>query len=106
MIRNKQLFDVLCFYYKNNHFESFLWSPRRSWLKPYAYFDFDQDGLIEFVTFNSKWSKSENGVGTESEISFHIYELTKKIGTGPNYSKDTAEKGAPGFNEQYYLNEN
>ena len=74
--------------------------------KPYAYFDFDQDGLIEFVTFNSKWSKSENGVGTESEISFHIYELTKKIGTGPNYSTDTAEKGAPGFNEQYYLNEN
>ena len=74
--------------------------------KPFAYSDFDQDGLIEFVTFNSKWSKSENGVGTESEISFHIYELSIKIGTGPNYSSDTAEKGAPGFNEQYYLNEN
>ena len=32
--------------------------------------------------------------------------MNSKIGTGPNYSTDTAEQGAPGFNERYYLNEN
>ena len=32
--------------------------------------------------------------------------MNSKIGTGPDYSADTAEKGVPGFNERYYLNEN
>ena len=32
--------------------------------------------------------------------------MTAEIGTGPNYSTDTAEQGAPGFNETYYLDKN
>ena len=74
--------------------------------KAYAFSDFDKDNKIEFVTFYSTWSKSENGKGTESEISLNVYELTNEIGTGPDYSIKTAEQGVPGFNERYYLNEN
>jgi hypothetical protein len=74
--------------------------------KAYAFSDFDKDNKIEFVTFYSAWSKSENGKGTESEISLNVYELTNEIGTGPDYSIKTAEQGVPGFNERYYLNEN
>jgi len=74
--------------------------------KAYAFSDFDKDNKIEFVTFYSTWSKSENGKGTESEISLNVYELTNEIGTGPEYSIKTAEQGVPGFNERYYLNEN
>jgi hypothetical protein len=74
--------------------------------KAYAFSDFDKDNKIEFVTFYSTWSKSENGKGTESEISLNVYELTNAIGTGPDYSIKTAEQGTPGFNERYYLNEN
>jgi len=70
---------------------------------PLIFSDFDQDNLIEFVTFKSGWSNVE---GTESISSFHLYELTAEIGTGPNNSIDTAEQGVPGFNEKYYLNEN
>ena len=74
--------------------------------KAYSFSDFDKDNKIEFVTFYSTWSKSENGKGTETEISLNVYELTNEIGTGPDYSIKTAEKGVPGFNERYYLNEN
>ena len=74
--------------------------------KAYAFSDFDKDNKIEFVTFYSTWSKSENGKGTETEISLNVYELTNEIGTGPEYSIKTAEQGVPGFNERYYLNEN
>ena len=35
-----------------------------------------------------------------------IFEIDNKIGTGPNFSNTTADQGAPGFNERYYLNEN
>ena len=48
---------------------------------PLIFSDFDQDNLIEFVTFKSGWSNVE---GTESISSFHLYELTAEIGTGPN----------------------
>ncbi len=74
--------------------------------KAYAFSDFDKDNKIEFVTFYSTYSKWENGKGKESELSLNVYELESEIGTGPNYSTDTAKQGAPGFNEQYYLNEN
>tara|TARA_A100000164_G_scaffold208535_1_gene184842 strand:+ start:287 stop:3151 length:2865 start_codon:yes stop_codon:yes gene_type:complete len=74
--------------------------------KAYSFSDFDKDNKIEFVTFYSTWSKSENGKGTETEISLNVYELTNEIGTGPDYSIKTAEQGVPGFNERYYLNEN
>ena len=70
---------------------------------PLIFSDFDQDNLIEFVTFKSGWSNVE---GTESQSTIHLYELTNEIGTGPNNSIDTAEQGVPGFNEKYYLNEN
>jgi hypothetical protein len=70
---------------------------------PLIFSDFDQDNLIEFVTFKSGWSNVE---GTESQSTIHLYELTNEIGTGPSNSTDTAEQSAPGFNERYYLNEN
>ena len=40
---------------------------------------------------------------TYSRLTFFRYEMNSKIGTGPDYSADTAEKGVPGFNERYYL---
>ena len=69
---------------------------------PYIFSDFDNDGKLEYITVETNL----NAANTETKISFHFYELTSEIGTGPSYSTDTAEKGTPGFNEQYYLNEN
>ena len=69
---------------------------------PYIFSDFDNDRKLEFITVGT----GVNASNTETKISFNLYEVTSEIGTGPNYSIDTAEKGAPGFNEQYYLNEN
>ena len=69
---------------------------------PYIFSDFDNDRKLEYITVEA----NVNAANTETKISFHLYELTSEIGTGPSYSTDTAEKGAPGFNEQYYLNEN
>ena len=70
---------------------------------PVIYSDFDQDNLIEFITFKNVWANAE---GTENYVAIYLYELSSEIGTGPNYSTNSAEQGAPGFNEQYYLNEN
>ena len=70
--------------------------------KPHAYGDFDKDNNLEYVTFET----TQNADKTERTINFVHYELNEEIGTGPDFSKDTAEKNAPGFNEQYYLNEN
>ena len=64
--------------------------------------DFDKDNNLEYVTFET----TQNADKTERTINFVHYELNEEIGTGPDFSKDTAEKNAPGFNEQYYLNEN
>ena len=64
--------------------------------------DFDEDNLIEYITFYD----SKNNDKTESTVGFYLYEMTAEIGTGPNYSTDTAEQGAPGFNETYYLDKN
>jgi len=72
--------------------------------RPYGFGDFDNDKKIEYVTFTAIPNASNNA--TKQKINFHLYEIDKQIGTGPNYSTDTAEQGAPGFNEQYYLNEN
>ena len=58
------------------------------------YGDFDNDKKIEFVTFAIP-NASNNA--TKQKINFHLYEIDKQIGTGPNYSTDTAEQGAPGF---------
>ena len=67
---------------------------------PYIYGDFDNNKKLDFITFNSKIANEQ------SELSFYLYEMVSEIGTGPNYSIDAAEQGAPGFNETYYLNEN
>ena len=67
----------------------------------HIYNDFDGDNLMEFISMKSM-SNSEK---TEQIISFHLYELTTEIGTGPEYTS-SAQDGAPGFNERYYLNEN
>ena len=72
--------------------------------RPYGFGDFDNDKKIEYVTFTAIPNASNNA--TKQKINFHLYEIDKQIGTGPNYSTDTAEQGALGFNEQYYLNEN
>jgi hypothetical protein len=64
--------------------------------------DFDEDNLIEYITFYDY----KNNDKTESTVGFYLYEMTAEIGTGPNYSTDTAEQGAPGFNETYYLDKN
>ena len=64
--------------------------------------DFDEDNLIEYITFYD----SKNNDKTESTVGFYLYEMTSEIGTGPNYSSNTAEQGAPGFNETYYLDKN
>ena len=67
----------------------------------HIYNDFDGDNLMEFISMKSM-SNSEK---TEQIISFHLYELTTEIGTGPEYTS-SAKDSAPGFNERYYLNEN
>ena len=69
---------------------------------PFIYSDFDNDGLIEFVTFKSSLTDSS---AKESKLSFYLFELTEEIGTGPNF-QNTSKDGSPGFNESYYLNEN
>ena len=69
---------------------------------PFIYSDFDNDGLIEFVTFKSSLTDSS---AQESKLSFYLFELTEEIGTGPNF-KNTSKDGSPGFNESYYLNQN
>ena len=56
---------------------------------------------MEFISMKSV----ANSEKTEQIISFHLYELTAEIGTGPEYTS-SAQDGAPGFNERYYLNEN
>jgi len=70
--------------------------------KPHAYGDFDKDNNLEYVTFET----TRNSDKTETTINFVHYELNEEIGTGPDFSKDTAKQGTPGFNEHYYLNEN
>ena len=72
--------------------------------RPYGFGDFDNDKKIEYVTFTATPNASNNA--TKQKINFHLYEIDKQIGTGPKFSIDTAEQDAPGFNEQYYLNEN
>ena len=62
----------------------------------YAYGDFNGNNKIELISFIQKNSLFE----------FYLFELTDIIGTGPNSSNTTADQGAPGFNERYYLNEN
>ena len=82
--------------------------------KPFLYEDFDQDGLFEYITYQVKYFDDDDNEyfggnyaeATYSKSTFFRYEMNSKIGTGPNYSSDAAEKGVPGFNEQYYLNEN
>ena len=69
---------------------------------PFIYSDFDNDGLIEFVTFKSSLTDSS---AKESKLSFYLFELTEEIGTGPNF-QNTSKDGSPGFNESYYLNQN
>ena len=61
-----------------------------------AYGDFNNNNKIEIISFEQRLSDRD----------FFLYEITSEIGTGPNSSNDTAEKGVPGFNERYYLNEN
>jgi hypothetical protein len=56
---------------------------------------------LDFITVEP----NVNATNTETKISFHLYELTTEIGTGPEYTS-SAQNGAPGFNERYYLNEN
>ncbi len=68
---------------------------------PYVFSDFDNDLKLDFITVEP----NVNATNTETKISFHLYELTTEIGTGPEYSS-SAQNGAPGFNESYYLNEN
>ena len=70
--------------------------------KPHAYGDFDKDGKLEYISFESFGNSEQN----ETTISFNLYEVDKRIGTGPDFLKLTANQGAPGFNEKYYLNEN
>ena len=70
--------------------------------RPYAFGDFDGDKNIEYITFTS----GSNASFTEQKINFHLFEIDGKIGTGPKFSTTSAEQGAPGFNERYYLNEN
>ena len=77
-------------------------SPTSAKGKPYAWGDFDQDQKIEYITFTAE----PNASFTSQKISFHLFEIDNKIGTGPNFSNTTADQGAPGFNERYYLNEN
>ena len=67
----------------------------------HIYNDFDGDNLMEFISMKS----TPNSERTEQIISFHLYELTTEIGTGPEYTS-SAKDSAPGFNERYYLNEN
>ena len=67
--------------------------------------DFNQDNIIEFITFHPTWTSSLDEA-KETKITFNVYELESEIGTGPNYSTESCKQGAPGFNEQYYLNEN
>ncbi len=68
---------------------------------PYVFSDFDNDLKLDFITVEP----NVNATNTETKISFHLYELTTEIGTGPEYTS-SAQNGAPGFNERYYLNEN
>jgi len=68
----------------------------------YGYGDFDNDNLMEIVIFRTKWT---NDLAEASTSSFYLLEMSTTIGTGPNYTS-SAEQGAPGFNERYYLNEN
>ncbi len=82
--------------------------------KPFLYEDFDQDGLFEYVTYQVKYFDDDDNEyfggnyagATYSKSTFFRYEMNSKIGTGPNYSTTSADQGAPGFNERYYLNEN
>jgi len=71
--------------------------------KPYAWGDFDKDGKIEYVTFK-KDTIFIDGVATKNNLDFHLFENDTALNTGPNFI-NASEKGIPGFNEQYYLNE-
>jgi len=70
--------------------------------RPYAFGDFDDDKNMEYVTFTAE----SNSSYTSQKINFHLFEIDGKIGTGPKFSTTSADQGAPGFNERYYLNEN
>ncbi|MDC3239280.1 VCBS repeat-containing protein [Gammaproteobacteria bacterium] len=67
--------------------------------RPAVYYDFDGDGLMEFVSMN----QFQNIAKTESTNIFYLHEFDKLIGTGPKYAV-SASLGVPGFNEKYYLN--
>ena len=76
---------------------------------PFIYSDFDNDNLIEFIVWHEDRVDALGNRGGDvvrSTNNIVKYELANQIGTGPNYSTDSSEQGAPGFNEQYYLNEN
>ncbi|HTR01326.1 MAG TPA: VCBS repeat-containing protein [Candidatus Acidoferrum sp.] len=59
--------------------------------------DINKDGIIDFVVADS------TDDGTKLTINFSVYEGTTAYSTGPN-GINPATLGAPGFNEQYYLN--
>ena len=72
---------------------------------PDMFFLFDNDLKLDFITVEPNVNASTN---TETKISFHLYELTTEIGTGPEYTSSdillmTLQNGAPGFNERYIL---
>ena len=77
---------------------------------PFIYSDFDNDNLIEFLVWDENRVDALGNRAADDLVksinSIVKYELANQIGTGPDYSTDTAEKGVPGFNERYYLNEN
>jgi hypothetical protein len=59
---------------------------------------------IEYVTFK-KDTIFIDGVATKNNLDFHLFENNTVLNTGPNFI-NASEKGVPGFNERYYLNEN
>lgn len=75
------------------------WNPARYLSEPALYYDFDEDGRMEFVSM----LRVENAENTESTIKLYLYEFSTALGTGPNYAQ-ASSFGAVGFNEQYYLN--
>ena len=66
------------------------------------YYYFDKDGKIEYVTFLQELADT---TGDVAKLGFYLFEFDKVLNTGPSL-ENTSSKGAPGFNERYYLNEN
>jgi len=69
--------------------------------RPVSWGDFDGDGKLEYLAFNSFW---EDSTGSASVNAFQVYELSAALGTGPGMAS-AAELGAPAYNEAYYLNQ-